>query len=122
MDAKGRGDKRQVIGYLKAIMTDAIRLANAYVDLTKQSGITVDKAYLFGSYAKGKVWDGSDIDICIISKNFGKDYWAEKSKLNKLALRIDPKIEPIAYSPADFQNKYDSLTDEIQRFGILLTG
>lgn len=103
-------------------MTDAISLANTYIGLTKQSGITVNKAYLFGSYAKGKVWQGSDIDICIISENFGKDYLAEKRKLNHLALRVDPKIEPVAYSPSDFQNKYDSLVDEIKRFGILLAG
>lgn len=99
---------------------DAINISKKYVDLLRSSGITIDQAYLFGSYAKGKVWEGSDIDICIISEEFGRDYQTEKSLLNKAALKIDSRIEPVAYSPKDFNNKYDSLADEIKRFGINL--
>lgn len=101
-------------------MADVLDLAKTYVRLVKEAGITVDKAYLFGSYAKGKVWEGSDIDICVVSDVFGRDYWAEKKRLNHIALQIDPKIEPVAYSPGDFQNKYDALAAEVKRFGILL--
>ena len=41
--------------------------------------------------------------------------------LNKAALKINPLIEPVAYSPADFTNKYDSLVEEVRRFGILIS-
>lgn len=102
-------------------MTDAIAIAKSYVNLVKQAGVPIDKAFLFGSYAKGKIWDGSDIDICIISQNFGNDYSKDKRLLNKISLQVDPRIEPVAYSPEDFQNKYDSLVGEITRFGILLS-
>lgn len=101
-------------------MTDALDIAKKYLTLLKKSGIQVIRAYLFGSYAKGKVWEGSDIDVCIVSPDFGSDYYQDKHLLSKLALKIDPRIEPAAFSPEDFDNKYDSLADEIKRFGISL--
>lgn len=97
---------------------DAISLAQKYLKTIKESGINVDKAYLFGSFAKGKTWEGSDVDVCIISSQFGKNYREEKSTLNKLALKIDSRIEPVPFSPSDFGNKYDPLAVEIKRFGI----
>lgn len=97
---------------------DALTLTKTYIQQLKTQGIPISQAYLFGSYAKGKVWEGSDIDICVVSSSFGKDYFSEKSLLNKIALKIDSRIEPIPYTPADFINKYDALADEIKRFGI----
>ncbi len=97
---------------------DAISLTQKYLKAVRESGVNVDKAYLFGSFAKGKTWEGSDVDVCIISSQFGKDYLEEKSRLNKLALKIDPRIEPVPFSPGDFGNKYDPLVAEIKRFGI----
>lgn len=93
-------------------------LAQRYLDAVKNSGISIDKAYLFGSHAKGKIWEGSDVDVCIVSPSFGKNYQEEKSVLNKLALKIDPRIEPVLFNPSDFGNKYDPLVAEIKRFGI----
>lgn len=98
--------------------TDAISLSQKYLASVKEAGITVDTAYLFGSFAKGKTWEGSDVDICIISSQFGKNYLEEKSRLNKLALKIDPRIEPVPFNHSDFGNKYDPLVAEIKRFGI----
>lgn len=100
---------------------DPIKITEKYLQEIRRLGIGVDKAYLFGSYAKGKVWEGSDLDICVVSKNFGRDYYSDKMLLNKVALKVNPLIEPVAYSPADFANKYDSLADEVKRFGILVT-
>ena len=98
--------------------TDAIGLTQKYVAAIKAVGIEVDKAYLFGSYAKGKTWEGSDIDICIVSSQFGKNYQEEKSLLNRLTLKIDVRIEPVPFNQSDFGNKYDPLVAEIKRFGI----
>lgn len=97
-----------------------IDLVKKYLAVVRQSGIRIDRAYLFGSYAKGKIWEGSDMDVCIISNDFGKNYMKDKMLLNKAAIKIDPRIEPVAYSPKDFGNKYDSLVDEVKRFGILI--
>src|SRR3990167_2209486 len=99
---------------------DPIDITKKYLTEVRRLGINIDRAYLFGSYAKGKVWEGSDMDICVISDNFGKDYMKDKMLLNKAALKIDSRIEPVAYSPDDFENKYDSLVDEVKRFGIMV--
>ena len=88
---------------------DPIEISKKYLEEVRRLGVSVDKAYLFGSYAKDKVWKGSDLDVCIVSKDFGKNYHNDKMLLNKAALKINPLIEPVAYSPADFTNKYDSL-------------
>lgn len=97
---------------------DAMGLAQKYLGVVRESGISVEKAFLFGSFAKGKSWEGSDVDVCIISSQFGKNYLMEKSNLNKLALKVDSRIEPVPFTPSDFGNKYDPLVAEIKRFGI----
>jgi hypothetical protein len=61
------------------------------------------------------------MDVCIVSDDFGKNYLNDKMLLNRAALKIDSRIEPIAYSPIDFENKYDSLVDEVKRYGILIS-
>ncbi len=40
---------------------DGLGLAQKYFKIIRESGINVDKAYLFGSFAKGKTWAGSDL-------------------------------------------------------------
>lgn len=99
---------------------DPINLTKKYLEEVRRSGIRIEKAYLFGSFAKGKVWEGSDVDVCVISHDFGKDYHRDKVILNESALKVSPRIEPVAYSPDDFNNKYDSLANEVKRFGILI--
>ncbi|MEK7154924.1 MAG: nucleotidyltransferase domain-containing protein, partial [Patescibacteria group bacterium] len=75
--------------------TDAINIVKRYLQEVRKLGLNIDKAYLFGSYAKGKVWEGSDLDVCIISTDFGKDYYTDKMLLNKAALKVDARIEPV---------------------------
>ena len=98
-----------------------MKITKKYLEEVRRLGVRVDKAYLFGSYAKGKVWKGSDLDVCVVSKDFGKNYNSDKMLLNKAALKVNPLIEPVAYSPVDFANKYDSLVEEVRRFGILIS-
>lgn len=71
------------------------------------------KAYFYGSYAKKSDTKESDIDICIVSSAFGKDYFDENVMLRMLTLKIDSRIEPVAFNPKDLNNKYDSLASEI---------
>lgn len=41
-----------------------------YLNELEKRGIRIEKAYLYGSYARGNYHKDSDIDIAIISKNF----------------------------------------------------
>ncbi|KKQ92629.1 MAG: polymerase, beta-like protein region protein [Candidatus Woesebacteria bacterium GW2011_GWA2_40_7] len=98
----------------------AINIAKDFVRMVSENGIPVDSAYVFGSYAKGHAKTDSDIDVCIISRKFGKDYIKEMVDLRKIALKIDSKIEPIAFGVNDLNDKYSSLATEIRQSGILV--
>jgi len=101
-------------------MKNIKKVANKYIEEVKKSGIAVKSAYLFGSYAKGNPNTNSDIDICIISSNFGQDYFEESLKLRYLTNKIDTRIEAIPFSLTDLDDKYSTLATEIKKYGIPL--
>lgn len=92
-------------------------LIAAYKNILEKNGIAVEKIILFGSYAKGTAKPWSDLDLCVVSKNFGKDYEDELSFLNRLTIRVDPMIEPHPYHPKDLADFYDPLAHEINKTG-----
>jgi len=102
-------------------MKTVINIAKKYINQVKKSGIPVSAAYLFGSFAKNTAKKYSDIDICVISKKFGKDYFDEAVKLRHLTWDVDDRIEPVPYRPEDLNDRYSTLAHEIKTFGILLT-
>jgi HEPN domain-containing protein len=86
--------------------------------LAKQ-GITVSAIILFGSYAAGKFHKDSDIDVAVVSPNFGKDRFKEGVKLFQIACDIDPRIEPIPVSLESYKNDtWIPLIYEIRKKGI----
>ena len=95
----------------------------AYKQKLETLGIPVDKIILFGSRAKHTARPDSDIDLCIVSKTFGKDYHHEMVQLLKVAheLSLDQVIEPHPYHPHDLTDQYDSLATEIKTYGITVT-
>lgn len=102
----------------KSFLTDKPNnLINKFYQKLLEKNIPVEKLILFGSYAKGtqKAW--SDLDICVVSKKFGKDRFDERVFLQNLALDIEPLIEPHPYSPKDLEDKWDPLADQIRKYG-----
>ena len=90
-----------------------------YVDMLKEDQIPITKVILFGSYSRGRQNKWSDIDLCIISPKF-KDAWKALEYLwsKREIFDINYTIEPVGFSPKDFQDKYDSLINEIKTTGI----
>jgi predicted nucleotidyltransferase len=77
------------------------------------SNSSVDRAFLFGSRAKGNFRDNSDIDIVIKGKNITYEEFASiKNRLDELD--IPQKIDLILYENID--NK--DLLSHIERVGI----
>ncbi len=89
-----------------------------FVELLKQQGINVSKVILFGSYAKGRANPDSDIDIVVVSNQFGRDTAEEMMLLRKIALKVDSLIEPVPLSPEDLSDNYSTFAQEIKRYGI----
>jgi predicted nucleotidyltransferase len=76
----------------------AIRVIKEFVNALKREGITIDRVVLYGSYVRGNVRPDSDIDVAIISKDFGKDRVEEGMTLFRIAGKIDPRLEPVPFS------------------------
>ena len=95
------------------------RKIKSYADLLKKRGIRVEKMILFGSYSKGKATSWSDIDLCVISPEFGRKPWLEVKKLNRLALEIDESLQPFPFNPSDLNDKYSTLIAEIKKGQVL---
>ncbi|HPJ43319.1 MAG TPA: nucleotidyltransferase domain-containing protein [Spirochaetota bacterium] len=77
---------------------------------------------LYGSYAAGKNRPDSDIDIAVISRDFGKNRFKEGSLLNYLTYKIDPLIEAVPFSLNEYMNKesISPLLHEIEKKGVIL--
>ena len=106
--------------FLSFTMKKVISTANLFINKVKETGIRVDKAFLFGSHAKGKPKVYSDIDICIVSPNLGRDFIEETVRLNKISSQVDSRIEAIPFDPERLNDPYDPLAFEIRKYGILL--
>jgi predicted nucleotidyltransferase len=70
-------------------------LISNYLDLLKSEGIRIEKAILFGSYAKGNATESSDIDLLLISPLFDIDRKKYLYKVWSATKISDYRIEPI---------------------------
>jgi len=57
--------------------------------------LDVEKVNLFGSYAKGRAEDDSDIDVAIVVNSVKGDFFSYAPLLWKLRKQIDERIEPV---------------------------
>ena len=81
---------------------EAIELTKSFLRKAFQRHPIIS-AYLFGSYVKGIQNEYSDIDIAVISEDFGKDKTKEEMFLFRLGSCIDPRLEPIPLTPRALQ-------------------
>lgn len=98
-------------------------IVSKYINALKSRNIRVEKAILFGSYAKGNEGKDSDIDIAIISPDFGHDYLEEAVMLKEVSEDIDLDISPRPYSLEEYRNgkRGQFLYDEIISKGKLFS-
>jgi len=89
-----------------------------YLDLIKEKFPDIEKVYLFGSYAKGKSTEDSDIDIALIFTNLDDSKRFDiQVQLMMLAAEIDSRIEPHPISHDDFVSG-NPFVIEIKKTGI----
>ena len=100
---------------------EATKIIKKFVKALKQEGISVDRVILYGSYARGKTRPDSDIDVAVISKNFGRDRVEEGMTLFRIAGKVDPRLEPIPISSDSYEkDTWVPLIYEIKEKGIEL--
>ena len=98
-------------------------IISRFVNVLTARGIHVEKAVLYGSYASGNIHAGSDLDLAIVSPDFGKDRFEEGKMLFQIAWRVDPRIEPIPISSESYEkDTWIPLIYEIRQRGIEFQG
>ena len=97
------------------LQKDAINILRRYINNLNTAGIVINKAYLFGSYARNQATDDSDIDVLLVSEAFDTDDDIILSKPWSPKYRIDYRIEPIAIGLQRFTTDDTSLIIEVIR-------
>lgn len=98
-------DKREIIDILKK-----------YINILRSEGITINKAYLYGSYLTNTASDDSDIDIMLVTDN-EDDYLT--GRIWSLTRKVNSKIEPYLVGKGRFNDNVNSpLIDLVKRTGL----
>ena len=83
-----------------------INVLKKYLLALHNSGINLEHAFLYGSYARNEASEESDIDIMLVSDYFDTADIYKFSKPWRIAADIDHRIEPVSVASKRF------LTDE----------
>ena len=96
----------------EAVREEAKRYANEV-----RTQLPVDRAFLFGSYAKGTADKLSDVDVCFFFSNYGGKSRADIGiRLLKIARNYKAYFEPLVFETADIERK-NPFVHEILRTG-----
>jgi predicted nucleotidyltransferase len=102
--------------------TEIRGIISRFVNTLTTKGIKVEKIIVFGSHSSGKIHKDSDIDVAVVSSDFGRDKYEERKLLLQLAWKIDPRLEPIPVSADAFVNDtWIPLIYEIRQKGLEIT-
>lgn len=102
------------------MVTEEVRgIIRQFVNTLESRGIHVEKAVLYGSYSTGMNTPDSDLDVAVISPDFGKDRFEEGKMLMQLAWRVDPRLHPVPFSTEAYEHdSWVPLVHEIRENGI----
>jgi predicted nucleotidyltransferase len=88
-----------------------------FISIVDSCGITLRKAFLFGSYAKDKQTEYSDIDAALVADEFC-NVPSEDVKLFMKAMLKYYMVQPQTYNTKDFSPDSDPFVKEILKTGI----
>jgi predicted nucleotidyltransferase len=99
--------------------SEVIELLKKYILLLNSEGISVNKAFLFGSYSTDSASESSDIDIMIVSDKYDETDDIAIGRIWNLTRRISTKIEPFLIGDKKFKEDNSSpLINMIKEQGI----
>ncbi len=87
---------------------EIIELLRKYIILLNAEGISVNRAFLFGSYSNDTESDSSDIDVMIVSDKYDETDDIAAGKIWKLTRKINTKIEPFLIGIKKFRDNNSS--------------
>lgn len=96
--------------------SSVITVIQRYLQAAVEQGIPVERAVLFGSYARGEERADSDIDLVVLSPLFDRAKTQQTlSALWRLRATTDSRIEPIAAGTEEWLHEKGSPILEIAR-------
>lgn len=106
---------------------EVIKIKKLLIELLKEIGISVEKIIIFGSYAKGKEKEDSDIDIIIVSKDFrGKDIFEIVNRTKdvhwKLVENVMKPFDIIYYSDEEWEKGNSLIINSAKKEGRIIYG
>ncbi len=97
---------------------EVIKLLKKYIALLNTEGISVNRAFLFGSYSNDTASETSDIDVMIVPNNYDEADDATVGKIWSLTRKINTKIEPFVVGTKKFKDNSLPLVQMIKTSGI----
>lgn len=94
-----------------------LKTVGQFIKRVEELGISVQSAYLFGSWAQGRATEWSDIDLAIISSAFEGVKFYDRRKVDQALLDVDTGVDVHPYRPEDFTED-NPFVREILRTGI----
>lgn len=90
----------------------------------EDSGIKVKKIILYGSFARGKAREDSDIDLVVVSDDFKEmDLWERLCFLGRARMGIKRPMEILGFTEAEFlaEETGTFIGDEVKSKGVEVT-
>ncbi len=85
-----------------AVSDEIVEKLKKFLSMISADGIQLERAILFGSYAKGTADKWSDIDVALVSKDFTGIGFYDRKRINPFIIKVDSRIEPHPFRPEDF--------------------
>jgi len=70
-----------------------IDIVQKFIQVSENSGVTIERAIIFGSYVRGDYNEWSDIDLAVVSPDFTGIPFYDRQILVPFILKVDTRIE-----------------------------
>lgn len=101
------------------VQGEVIRLLKKYIEILRAEGISVRKAFLYGSYSDNSASEDSDIDVLLVSDGFEESNDRLVGKVWRLTSKVNSRIEPILIETKNYENSENSpLISKVKETGI----
>lgn len=98
---------------------EVIQLLKRYIEVLREEGISVSKAFLYGSYSDNSANEDSDIDVLLVSDGFEESNDLLVGKVWRLTSKISSRIEPFLIGTKKYEQSENSpLITKVKETGI----
>ncbi|MBI2257555.1 MAG: nucleotidyltransferase domain-containing protein [Flavobacteriia bacterium] len=98
------------------VKREIIEILKKYIFVLRSEGISVEKAFLYGSYLSNTATEESDIDVMIVTEKEDDNL---SGRIWSLTKKVNSKIEPYLVGRAKFaDNENSPLIDLVKRTGL----